>query len=213
MRPGLPTAILLCVAVPLLVWSVLPLQPVISASRSSAAESHQPVVIFTAAPVYESLAALQGDERFPQGAQVMVLRRGRPEPLVPGFAASADPSVSFDATTVLFAGKQTTEDPWQIWQVGIDGGAPRRLLAADSDLIRPLWMPAGRVAFARKTAAGFVLETSGLEGKDRLRLSYGPGNYIPDDVLRDGRVLFESSFPLVWGRLPKCIWCMPTGAG
>ncbi len=213
MRPGPPTAILLCIAVPLLMWSVLPLQPVISASRPSAPESHQPVILFTAAPVYESLAALQGDERFPQGAQVMVLRRGRPEPLVPGFAASADPSVSFDATTVLFAAKQTAEDPWQIWQVGMDGGAPRRLLAADSDLIRPLWMPAGRVAFARKTATGFVLETSGLDGKDKLRLSYGPGNYIPDDVLRDGRVLFESGFPPGVGQAPEMYLVYADGSG
>ena len=42
-------------------------------------------VIFTAAPVYESLAALRGGERFPQGAQLMVLRDGRMDVLVAGF--------------------------------------------------------------------------------------------------------------------------------
>jgi hypothetical protein len=71
-------------------------------------------VIFTAAPMYESLAALDGKERFPQGAQLMVLRDGRTQALVPELAASADASVSFDAKSVLFAGKKHASDPWGI---------------------------------------------------------------------------------------------------
>ena len=89
-----------------------------------------PPVIFTAAPVYQSLAALHGRERFPRGAQLMVLRSGELRPLVPDFAASADASVSFDAKTVLFAGKKDASDPWQIWQMPVDGGTPQLVLAA-----------------------------------------------------------------------------------
>ena len=153
-------------------------------------------VIVTAAPVYQSLAALYGRERFPRGAQLMVLRDGRSEPLVAGFASSADASVSFDGKTVLFAGKKSGTEPWQIWEMAVEGGAPRRVLAAKTDLIRPLWMPDGRMVYARREAQGFALETAGLDGKGTLRLSYLPGNFVPDDVLLDGRVLFEANFPL-----------------
>src|SRR5579875_2604901 len=98
----------LCMAPVLAAWFIFPQQSVMSASGPSQDDSQkETALLFTAAPVYESLAALQGDERFPQGAQVMVLRDGRPEPLVPTLAWSADPSVSFDGKTVLFAGKQT----------------------------------------------------------------------------------------------------------
>ena len=155
-----------------------------------------PAVIFTAAPVYQSLAALYGRERFPRGAQLMILRSGETRPLIPDFAASADASVSFDAQTVLFAGKKEPGDPWQIWRVPVEGGTPQLVIGGKTDLIRPLWLPGQRLVYARREASGFALEAAGLDGSEVVRLSYLPGSFMPDDVLRDGRVLFESEFPL-----------------
>jgi hypothetical protein len=178
----------------------LPPQPIKPASRANQRQAENFPVIFTAAPVYESLAALHGEERFPRGAQLMVLRNGRTETFVAGFAASADASVSFDAKTVLFAGKKSAGDRWGIWEVAVEGGAPKLVLGGTMDLIRPLWMPEARFVYARWAASGFALETAGLDGAGPLKLSYLPGNFVPDDVLRDGRVLFESGFPL--GAMP-----------
>ncbi len=170
-------------------------------------------VIFTAAPVYDPLAALRGEERFPQGAQLMVLRGGRSAPLAPDFAASADGRVSFDAKRVLFAGKKNAGDAWSIWEVAAEGGTPRLVLGGPADLIRPLWMPEGRFVYARKEAQGFALETAALDGSSPLRLSYLPGNFVPDDVLRDGRVLFESGFPLGAGGTPEMFLVYADGSG
>jgi hypothetical protein len=170
-------------------------------------------LIFTGAPVYESLAALHGDERFPKGAQLMVLRDGEMQPLVGGFAASADASVSFDAKTVLFAGKKNAEDRWGIWEVSVEGGSPRPVLSGPTDLIRPLLMPDGRMVYARRGRDGFALEAVGLDGSDAVRLSYLPGNFVPDDVLRDGRVLFESGFPLGAGASPEMFLVYADGSG
>jgi len=170
-------------------------------------------VIFTAAPEYRPLAALRGEERFPRGAQLMVLRNGRMAELVPGMAASADASVSFDGKTVLFAGKKAAADTWQIWETAVEGGTPRLVLGEKTDLIRPLWMPDGRMVYARREAQGFALETAGLDGKDALQLSYLPGNFVPDDVLRDGRVLFESKYPLGAGARPELFLVYADGSG
>ncbi|MGA8529517.1 MAG: hypothetical protein WB622_07365 [Acidobacteriaceae bacterium] len=170
-------------------------------------------VIYTAAPVYGSLAALRGGERFPEGADLMILRAGTAEPLVPGFAASADASVSFDGTTVLFAGKKNAGDPWQIWETPVDRGAPRLIFGGRADAIRPLWMPDGRVAFAERGAKGFELVTVALDGGATLRLTDAPGNFIPDDVLYDGRVLFESGFPVGSGATPEMYLVYPDGSG
>ena len=52
-------------------------------------------------------------------------------------------------------------------------------------------------------AGGFALESAALDGSSLLKLSYIPGNVIPDDVLRDGRVLFDSGFPLGAGAKPE----------
>lgn len=184
------------------------------AAQSKPATSRRTIpVIFTAAPVYDSLAALHGGERFPHGAHLMLLRNGRVTPLVPQLAASADPSVSFDGTTILFAGKKTASGPWQIFLVPANGGDPQLVLAAQTDLIRPLWMPDNRLVYARREATGFTLESAALDGSSPLKLSYVPGNFIPDDVLRDGRVLFDSGFPLGAGAHPEIYTVYADGSG
>ncbi len=170
-------------------------------------------VIFTAAPVYAPLAALRGEERFPKSAMLMILRAGRTEALVTGFKASADASVSFDGKAVLFAGKKNAGDPWQIWEMPVEGGAPRLTYGGHGDAIRPLWMPGGRVVLAERGAKGFELMTAALDGSAALRLTYLPGNFIPDDVLYDGRVLFESGFPLGAGTTPEMYMVYPDGSG
>jgi hypothetical protein len=184
------------------------------AAQMSAPDAKNPItVIVTAAPVYDSLAALHGGEGFPQGARLMAARAGELTPLVPDFAASADASVSFDASTVLFAGKKNAGDPWQIWSVPAQGGTPQRVVTSATDAIRPLWMPSGRVVFAMRGSSGFALETAALDGSDAKQLTYLPGNFIPDDVLRDGRVLFESGFPLGAGATPEMYLVYADGSG
>ena len=43
-----------------------------------------------------------------------------------GFAASADANVSFDGETVLFAGKRSAGDPWQIWELALNDHSVRQ---------------------------------------------------------------------------------------
>jgi hypothetical protein len=182
-------------------------------------------IVATAAPVYEPLAALQGGERFPKGAQLMLLHEGKAAPLVPNFAASADANVSFDGTRVLFAGKQSVSDAWQIWELELADHSLRRLIAGDGDAIRPLYLPAGRLVYARKAAQGFRLEAAGKDstwgnapiddhaGEAEIALSHVPGNAIPDDVLLDGRILFGAKFPLGSGSIPEMYLEYSDGSG
>ena len=78
-----------------------------------AAETPAVDIVVTAALAYEPLAALHGGERFPKGAQLLLVHEGKAEPLAAGFAATADANISFDGKRVLFAGKQAAADPWQ----------------------------------------------------------------------------------------------------
>ena len=95
-------------------------------------------IIVTAAPVYDPLAALQGKDRFPNGAQLLVVHAGqdsKPEPLVTGFADTADANISFDAKSVLFAGKQNSGDPWQIWELTFADHSLRKIVADANDAV------------------------------------------------------------------------------
>ncbi len=186
-------------------------------------------LIVTVAPVYEPLAALGGSgqsyERFPKGAQLMLVHEGKAEPLVAGFAASADASVSFDAKRVLFAGRQAAGDPWQIWEMTLADRSVRRVIANTTDAVRPFYLPAGRVAYAQRTPQGFQLTAVGKDAatgdapvdaaaaETVLPLSYLPASTMPADVLADGRILFEAGFPLGSGSTPELFLVYSDGSG
>jgi len=113
--------------------------------------------------------------------------------LAPDFYASTDPAVSFDGLRILFAGKRTAAGPWQIWETAIAGGAPRQLTAADTDCIRPLYLPDGRVVYTRVFPRGSEIQIVPLSGAAAPEtLTFVPGWYLTDDVLHDSRILFET---------------------
>src|ERR1039458_10051424 len=85
-------------------------------------------------------------------------------PLVSAFYASADAAVFFDGTKALFAGKRESGGHWQIWETAVEGGAPRQITTGDSDCIRPLYVPDGRVVYTRVSAQGSAIEIVPLAG-------------------------------------------------
>jgi hydrazine synthase alpha subunit-like protein len=176
-----------------------------------------PAHVYTATPRFDPDAWACGQERFPRGAAIRVVAAAGTRDLAPGFFASADPEVSFDGQRVLFAGKQRREDPWQIWEAPAAlpsaPGEPRRIAAWPEDSIRPLYLPDGKIVYARKTAQGFQLEVLPLAGGPPLRITYAPGNYLTCDVLHDGRVLYESPHPSAESAAHDLYTVYPDGSG
>lgn len=169
--------------------------------------------LYTVAKVFEPMAWLHGADRFPSGAEIFVSNESGRRPLVPDFAASADPSVSFDGQKVLLAGKARASDPWQIWELDLAGGRPRPITSFPEDCIRPFYLPDDRVVYVRKIAGRFVIETKQLTSNKTLALSYIPSNSLPTDVLRDGRILFESAYPLGSEGNPEIYTVYSDGSG
>jgi hypothetical protein len=182
-------------------------------------------IIVTAAPVYVPLAELRGGERFPKGAQLLIVRDGKSEPLVTGFAATADANVSFDGETVLFAGKKAAADPWQIWELTLKDHSVRQVITTPTDAERPFYLPGWRMVYALRTPRGFQLETVEDGHKQTyipmnpttppgpLALSYMQSSAFPVDVLKDGRILFEAGFPLGEGSIPELYLVYADGSG
>jgi hypothetical protein len=163
--------------------------------------AHSVPLLYTVARNYDPMAWLRGAERFPDGAIIRIKDGNSRRPLVSDFFATADASVSFEGNNVLFAGKQRSRDHWQIWEATVAAGTvgkPRRITQCDDDCVRPLYVPPDHFVYAHKIAGKFVLEVAslGASHEKALQLTYGVGNFLPVDVLRDGRVLFEAAFPL-----------------
>ncbi|MGA8043156.1 MAG: hypothetical protein WCA37_10165 [Terracidiphilus sp.] len=182
-------------------------------------------LIVTAAPVYVPRAELQGQERFPKGAHLLLLHAGIATPLLPEFAASADADVFFDGARVLFAGKQKPADPWQIWELDLKDHSVRKVVTTATDAERPLYLPAGRMVYALRTSAGFNLDSNDdghplaytplnpTTDPGELQLVYVHASAFPTDILKDGRVLFESAYPLGDGAAPEMYLVYPDGSG
>lgn len=174
-------------------------------------------VIVTAAPAYDALAALRGGERFPKGAHLLRVENDEAQPLLPDFAESADASISYDAKQVLFAGKKNEKDPWAIWELTLGDGAVRKVTDTGADAIRPLYLPEGWLAYAVHTPRGFQMETARLDGTGRRRITFLQSSAVPADVLADGRILFESGYPLgvtlEHGAKPEMYLVYPDGSG
>jgi len=179
-------------------------------------------LVVTAAPVYEPLAAMRGGERFPQGAQLERVHAGTTEPLVAGFAATADANVSFDAKTILFAGKKAAGDVWQIWELTLADGSLRQVTQGSADAIRPFYLPGGRLVYAQRGPRGFALVTARLNDSTKALeadmpavypLTYMQASAVPDDVLADGRILFEAGFPLGTQGTPEMFLVYADGSG
>jgi hypothetical protein len=190
-------------------------------SRVQGAPSAEVPLLYTVAREYDALAWLHGGERFPQGAAIYIRDGENRRVLVRGFAASADANVSFDGKSILFAGKQGARDRWQIWEIPAPAGdaSPTKglhqITQCADDCVRPFYVPPDRLVFAQKLSGSFVLEIASLgAGSEKpLQLTHVPGNSLPADILRDGRVLFQAGYPLGDGAGPELYTVYTDGSG
>jgi hypothetical protein len=131
--------------------------------------------------------------------------------LTEGFLAACDPALSFDGRQILFAGRRSSSERFQIWRMDADGGAPVQITNDPGDAFAPLLVgslfhlndeaPTRRIAYLA-TGHGWVdpsggepvaaLYTSDLDGGKPWRISYHPHSASQPDVLANGRLLFAA---------------------
>jgi hypothetical protein len=146
-----------------------------------------------------------------------------PRSLTPDFYAAADPRISFDGSRVLFAGKKTADFPWQIWEMNVDGSGARQITQCQGDCVKPAYLargfivftamsgePAGgatggtaarlvppRSATAAWTGATSQLWVSKADGSDAHAITFGPGDFQVETVLKNGMILATARSPLL----------------
>ncbi len=180
----------------------------------------------TAAPVYVTRWLLCAEaSAFRSGAQLLLVHEGSAEPLVKGFAATADANVYFDGKLVLFAGKKAAGDAWQIWELALDSRAVRKVITTASDAERPLYLPGGRMVWAERTDYGFQLQSARPYGHQPKYSEQIPRagtqavfasdlrgrceRVFPLTCLRTGAFFLKPAFRWVRDRFRNCIWSMP----
>jgi hypothetical protein len=207
--------------------ALLALLLTIPAGNAQAPSGATPDLIVTQAPYHHGrTTVVKGALAFrntrPEGARIVRATPGKPpRVLTAGFASACDPSLSFDAAYFLFAAKRTTRDTWGIYEMPVDGGEPRQLVADMGNCGEPRYLARGSITppeFEDKVRwIAFTSDAAGVyeEQTDRLatavyvrniepiavrgtvtrRTTFNLSSDFSPTVLRDGRVLFTSHQP------------------
>jgi hypothetical protein len=160
-------------------------------------------IVFVEAPV---IAAGSLRTRFPKGSRLVRLKSGGSRNVInltADFSAAADPQVSFDGQRILFAGLRSSDTRWQIWEMQADGTAQRQITRSDGDCLRPAYLAREGIVYTAVTSRDGVersqIHVVNMDGSEDDPITFGPGNFQVETVLKDGRVLASAVWPLVAG--------------
>ncbi len=179
----------------------LPQASISKAKATSAAPVvNRPALVFVQAPI---VAAADLAHRFPQGSRIVRSAAGsgasEPTNLTAEFFAAADPQISFDATKILFSGQSQPGARWQIWEMQLDGSSKRQVTHLEADCVRPGYHSHDAIVFTVASREGSQVYLSYLDGSDAHPITFGPGNFSVETILKDGRILVSAASPLLPG--------------
>lgn len=132
--------------------------------------------------------------------------------LTDGFHSAADPSVSLDATHLLFAGKRSAEDRWNIFELTLETGAIRQVTRDSGNCRSPCYQaelhsiyeddgPRHQVTFVSDMAGALSEDGSGpatslysckRDGTALRRLTYNLSSDLDPFQMGDGRIVYAA---------------------
>jgi hypothetical protein len=153
--------------------------------------------VFVEAPVVTSGNLTR---RFPQGSRLLRMTAGGSMGavvrLTPGFFAAADPQVSFDGKRILFSAQRVQGDSWQIWEMTANGSGLRQITHCEGDCLQPKYLPQNQVVYTAVSGTGAqrvsAVYVSRMDATDAHPITFGPGNFQVETVLRSGRILLSA---------------------
>lgn len=152
------------------------------------------------------------------GRLVLVTPGERTRVLSASFHSAADPEVSFDGRSILFAAKKAASDPWCVFEMKADGTGPRKVTCGAAGARQPVYQstiytitptnvePWVQVAFVgenpgERNEAGSAANTSlwscKTDGTALRRLTFNLSNDRDPAILPDGRMVYAG-----WLRSP-----------
>ena len=170
----------------------------------------------------------EATKRFPKGSRLVRISldelaktNGPPIPLTTGLFAAADPQVSSDGQNLLFSGQMKHGGNWQIFTIPSGGGLARQLTHSAADCLHPLYLPDDFIAYTATQGSGSArssqVEVSRSDGSQAQPITFGPGEFDVQTVLRSGRILLSANSPLTaWNgqRHMRAFYVMdPDGSG
>jgi hypothetical protein len=160
----------------------------------------------------ETISLIKSD-RYIANSRIVTLPSASSSPtnLTPEFYSASDPDVSFDGKSIIFTGKKTEKDHWQIWRMNIDGSQKQQISHGNSDCITPVHAgsrfylndpkPTPQIIYTgmadgwenvHDSESIFALYGMDLEGKSVKRITFNLYSDFSPEVLPNGRIVFIS---------------------
>ena len=133
------------------------------------------------------------------------------EELSRDFHSACDPAISFDASHIIFAGKRTSGDDWNIYEMEIDGSNVRQITNSIGNYRSPYyqamlytivspepWYQLTFVGMENGTSDEYGAGTTTnlysckLDGSEVRRLTFNLSGNMDPFIMPDGRLLFAS---------------------
>jgi hypothetical protein len=147
-----------------------------------------------------------------QGARIVLLPdTGAPRVLTQDFHSACEADVSFDGKRFLFAGKRAAQDPWNIYEMAVDGSGVRQITRGLGDCHSPGYQSTQYVITAADAwyqitfvgaghgglneiadVAAASLYSCKLDGTEVRRLTYNLSSDYDPAIAGDGRLLYAS---------------------
>ena len=145
------------------------------------------------------------------GSQLVKLSPPRPDGkltvLSKDFFAVEEPELSWDGKKILFAGRKTRQDGWEVWEMNVDGSSVRQITHDMADVCSPHYLPDGRIVFSSTRHVAMTPERNrdeydrdyarlahrcDADGKNVEQITFNVSSDSEFIVLSDGRILFQS---------------------
>lgn len=141
----------------------------------------------------------------------------KPEILSEGFYAARSPVLSSDARYILFAGKKTMDEPWQIWKMNISSNETEKVFKCKVDCTDPAFLPDGQILYSKmvnvtEDAKGFALFTCNSDGEEHKQITFHPHDDLLSTIMQDGRILFISKQQHPSASTPQLMAMRPNGS-
>ncbi len=123
--------------------------------------------------------------------------------LTSDFSAAGRPDPSFDGKRILFVGKYNANDPFQVWEMNVEGGDLRRITDGPGSVREAVYLstlytlnadaPSYRIAFSGYACGtpGGCLYTCRLDGTGIRQITFDPNGASDPYLLSDSRLLFS----------------------
>lgn len=170
------------------------------------------IIIVTGTPSGDPLS-LSSDQKI---AILDPSRQGDIKILTEDFYSASSPAISYDAKSMVFSGRKTEQDPWQIWEMNLGSMKARQITSCSENCLYPIYLPDGRLVFSKMLVNDSLRSKLALfrcspDGNNSERITFNPANWYASTILYDGRILAKCAQEFPVPREPQFMVLRPDG--